>query len=60
MKECGIGFRTIRDFNEAMSTKQVWRLQTNPDSLVSKIVKTKYYPNKDILQDNLGNRPIYL
>lgn len=41
--EEGLGFRNLRDFNEAMISKQGWRLLTNPKSLVSKTRKDKYY-----------------
>jgi hypothetical protein len=45
----GIGFKDLRAFNEALLAKQGWRLTTNPDSLVAKIFKAKYYPNSDFL-----------
>jgi ribonuclease HI len=45
----GIGFKDLRAFNEALLAKQGWRLTTNPDSLVAKIFKAKYYPNSSFL-----------
>ncbi|WJX55042.1 hypothetical protein P8452_40859 [Trifolium repens] len=35
-------------FNKAMLAKQIWRLQTDPNSLLGKCLKARYYPNSDI------------
>jgi hypothetical protein len=45
----GMGFRDMHLFNIAMLAKQVWRLQTNPHSLLAQCLKAKYYPNSDII-----------
>ncbi|KAH9727416.1 reverse transcriptase domain-containing protein [Citrus sinensis] len=42
----GIGLKKIRDFNIAMLGKQCWKLMTNPQSLVARILKARYYPNR--------------
>lgn len=34
--EGSLGFRTIRNFNDALLAKQEWRLHTNLNSLVEK------------------------
>jgi hypothetical protein len=36
-------------FNQALLTKQAWRLLVNPDSLCAKVLKAKYYPSGHIL-----------
>lgn len=55
-----MGFRTLREFNEAMLAKQGLRLMKNPNSLVAKILKAKYYPKTKFLHSKLGNNPSYL
>jgi hypothetical protein len=53
----GLGFRDLSMFNTALLAKQVWRILKNPDSLVAKIMKAKYFPHSSIMEANLGNRP---
>jgi hypothetical protein len=55
----GMGFRELEYFNLAMLAKQGWRLITNPDSMVAKILKEKYYPQHSFLEAPLGNRPSF-
>jgi hypothetical protein len=46
----GMGFKNLRAFNEALLAKQGWRLITNPQSLVARMFKAKYYPQCDFLK----------
>jgi hypothetical protein len=57
--EGGQGFKTLRDFNLAMLAKQVWRMQTNPDSLLARCFKAKYFPNSSILKASIGCNPSF-
>lgn len=57
--EGGMGFKILRDFNLAMLAKQVWRFQTNPNTLVSKCFKAKYYPYTNIMQATIGSNPSF-
>ncbi|XP_074337026.1 putative mitochondrial protein AtMg00310 [Apium graveolens] len=54
----GMGFHDFRDFNMAMLGKQGWRLVTNPNSLVGRVFKARYYPQGNFLDSGLGNNPI--
>ena len=44
----GIGFKDLRMFNDAMLGKQVWRLFHVRNSLVFKVLSTKYFPSSNI------------
>ncbi|XP_019178178.1 PREDICTED: uncharacterized protein LOC109173404 [Ipomoea nil] len=55
----GLGFKELRAFNLAMLGKQAWRFLTQPESLVSRVYKAKYYPNKSFFDACLGNNPSF-
>lgn len=42
-KDGGMGFRDLRSFNLTMLGRQVWRILHNPDALLSRIFKAKYF-----------------
>lgn len=56
----GLGFRKLRDFNIAMLGKQAWRLMQNPNTLVGRVFKAKYYPHTSFLNAKVGNNPSYV
>ncbi|CAN0827458.1 Putative ribonuclease H protein At1g65750 [Linum grandiflorum] len=43
-----------------MLGKQGWKFLTNPNALVSRVFKAKYFPRGDFLSAGLGNRPSYV
>ena len=53
----GMGFRELKNFNDAMLAKQVWWLLKNQDSLFSRFFKSKYFPHGSIFyaKDNKGS-----
>jgi hypothetical protein len=55
----GMGFRDFNFFNKALLAKQCWRLWRSPDSLVSQILRAKYYAHNSILEAKLGKNPSY-
>ncbi|XP_019190788.1 PREDICTED: uncharacterized protein LOC109185263 [Ipomoea nil] len=55
----GLGFKDLRAFNVAMLGKQGWRFLTDPNSLVARIFKARYYPNTDFLNASVGNNPSF-
>ena len=56
----GIGFKRLHMFNVAMLGKQGWRLLTNPNILVARLFKARYYPNTSFAEARLGNNPSYV
>lgn len=46
----GLGFRDIYAFNLAMLGKQGWKLITEPNATMSRIIKAKYFLREDFLQ----------
>lgn len=55
----GIGFKQLHSFNIAMLGKQGQRLLSNPDSLVVRILKARYYPLSFFGKATVGNNPSY-
>ncbi|CAN1800751.1 Uncharacterized mitochondrial protein AtMg00310, partial [Linum perenne] len=53
----GLGFRDFSTFNRALLAKQCWRILTNPNLLLSRVLKIVYFPNTTLLQSNGRGRP---
>jgi hypothetical protein len=56
----GMGFKNLSAFNQAMLGKQGWRILTNPELLISKLYKAKYFPNCGFLESNIGHNPSFV
>jgi len=56
----GMGFRHLFGFNLAMLGKQGWKLQTEPDTIVTRIYKAKYFSRTDFLGARLGHNLSYI
>lgn len=56
----GLGFRNLELFNRALLAKQIWRILRQPNSLVSRILKARYFNHEDIMDAKLGNNPSYI
>ncbi|KAL0410572.1 UNVERIFIED_CONTAM: hypothetical protein Slati_3646900 [Sesamum latifolium] len=48
--EGGLGFRKMSAFNQVMLAKQLWRLISKPNNLLSRIWKQRYFPTSDIFE----------
>ncbi|CAH9094369.1 unnamed protein product [Cuscuta europaea] len=51
----GLGFRKLREFNLAMLAKHGWKLATHSRSLMSRILKYRYFAKTDFLNTQLGS-----
>ena len=49
-EEGSMGFKDLVRFNEVMLAKQIWRLQTDRNSLLFKVFSTKYFPIGSVLE----------
>ncbi|PNX60286.1 hypothetical protein L195_g051848, partial [Trifolium pratense] len=54
-----MGFRDLRAFNEALLAKQGWRIISEPNSLMARTLKAKYFPNHSFFQAKQGHRSSY-
>lgn len=49
-RQGGLGFKEIQSVNLTLLAKQVWRFLMNPNLLVSKVLRAKYYKNLGLLK----------
>ena len=54
-----MGFQNLQAFNLALLAKQGWWILSNPNSLLAKVYKAKYFPYDDILNAKLGSNLSY-
>jgi len=57
--EGGLGFRTLEEFNLALLAKQLWRLIRFPNSLLSRVLRGRYFRYSDPLHISTSNRPSF-
>ncbi|PNY13464.1 ribonuclease H [Trifolium pratense] len=53
----GLGFGNMEAFNFSMLGKQGWKLLIEPNPLLSRILKAKYFPQRDFLEADIGHNP---
>ncbi|KAL0318634.1 UNVERIFIED_CONTAM: hypothetical protein Sangu_2019600 [Sesamum angustifolium] len=53
----GLGFCDLQAFNLAMLAKQVWRILSFPDRLLSRVLRARYFPDGKVWQDPWLPRP---
>lgn len=50
----GLGFRNLYGFNMALLGKHVWHFMNNPNSLVARVYRARYFPTDHILKAQRG------
>ncbi|XP_057791345.1 uncharacterized protein LOC131008488 [Salvia miltiorrhiza] len=55
----GLGFRSLQLLNLALLGKLGWRLIDEPDALVCRVLKAKYFPHGDFLSAPVGHSPSF-
>lgn len=55
-----MGFRDLTMYNKALLAKQLWRMLSNPDLLVAKVFKARYFKHIDIMDATIGTNPSYI
>ncbi|CAJ2637965.1 unnamed protein product [Trifolium pratense] len=55
----GLGFRNFEAFNMAMVAKQAWNILQNPDTLVARLIKARYFPRSNLFEASLGYNPSF-
>lgn len=53
-------FRDLGLFNCALLAKQCWQILREPSSLLSMVLKGKYYSDGSFFTAGLGSRPSYI
>ncbi|XP_056864290.1 uncharacterized protein LOC130511362 [Raphanus sativus] len=46
----GLGFKNFEEYNDSLLAKLGWRIMHNPDSLLSRVLKGKYFPDNSFLE----------
>ncbi|KAI5431661.1 hypothetical protein KIW84_035720 [Lathyrus oleraceus] len=57
--EGGMGLRGISNFNTSLLGKHFWRLMTSEESLLSKLLKSRYYPRCHVTKSPSSFYPSY-
>ncbi|KAK9697199.1 hypothetical protein RND81_08G020800 [Saponaria officinalis] len=55
----GLGFRDFKCFNWALLGKQAWRLYINEETIATRVIKGKYFPDSSFMEAELGHNPSY-
>ncbi|XP_074266530.1 putative mitochondrial protein AtMg00310 [Silene latifolia] len=55
----GMGFRDLRVSNQALLAKQMWRLLTNPGTLVGRVMKARYFKHSSVIDARRGHDPSF-
>ncbi|KAL0430550.1 UNVERIFIED_CONTAM: putative mitochondrial protein [Sesamum radiatum] len=60
LKEGGLGFRRLKEYNVALLAKQSWRVAMNPHSLLHAILQQRYFPGSDFFVAETRQSPPFM
>ncbi|KAL0295527.1 UNVERIFIED_CONTAM: hypothetical protein Scaly_3101500, partial [Sesamum calycinum] len=52
--EGGLGLQRLATFNHAMLAKQLWRITSNLNALLIRLLQQKYFPHSNVFQASTG------
>jgi len=55
-----MGFKSLKAFNMVMVGKQASKLVSSLESLITRLIKTKYFPRSDYFGARIGHNPSYV
>lgn len=58
-EEGSMGFHHLSSFNIALLAKQGWRLLSNPNYLLARTLKARYFKDSDFLNSSMGSFPSF-
>ena len=58
-REGSLGFKDLEVFNQALLSKQVWRIMQHLHCLMARILKVRYFSEGDILNAKLKKKASY-
>ena len=60
LEDGGLGFRDFKEFNIALLAKQLWRILRYPNSLLSRVLKGRYFRYSNIMESKPANSPSFV
>ncbi|XP_022150918.1 uncharacterized protein LOC111018954 [Momordica charantia] len=58
--EGGMGFRDLELFNKALLAKQCWRILNHPNSMLSRVLKGRYFKDCSFMEAKISGNPSYI
>ncbi|KAA3478112.1 reverse transcriptase [Gossypium australe] len=55
----GMGFKNLYMFNKPLLAKQVWRILVQPQCLLARVLKARYFPFTDVLNAKVSSYPSF-